>query len=443
MDMFKKVHLRLTLLCSVITIGILCMFAGLYLYIAERTLWENRYLSFQHDMDSLCTSLEQQTVITFQYLKTLEQNGNYLIYLWDNTVPFYFNNLEHHREYTALSQTALEKYQEMESYAKWDDTKSKHLDFQVRDEGGTYYDASGARILSGQLSGARILTAREEGAGLTLLVLFPRTRFNSQLASQRLWFLILAAAACLLLTFFAWFFTGRLLRPILDSQRRQIQFISDASHELRTPLSVIGSCISIRPPHYEDTIQQECIHMGRLINDMMVLTGLESGTQMLRKEPVEPDTVLLNLYEQLEPLAREKSLRMNITLPDDALPRCLADPGKLNQVMMILIQNAISYTPPGGLITLKAYSARKGVCFQVADTGNGISDEDKKNIFERFYRVQSSHSSKDHFGLGLCIAREIMQVHHGRLSVSDTPGGGSTFTCFFPHEKNGDASGVS
>lgn len=429
--MFHKVHLKLTLLCSSITIAILCLFAGLYLYRSEKMLKENHYLSFQHEMDSLCTNLEQQTIITFQYLKTMEQTGGYLIYLWDNDTPFHFNTMEHHRDFNSLSQAALEEYNNLTSQGGGEDASPRHLDFQIRDDQGLPYEVSGARILTGQLSAAQKLTSGKQGQGVTLLVIAPLSDFYSQLSSQRLYFLALASSGCLLLTFFAWFFTKRLLRPIWEGQKRQMEFVSDASHELRTPLSVIRSCISIRPPNYEKTIAQECIHMGRLIDDMLILTGLENRTRTPSLEPVEPDTFLLNLYEQMEPLALEKGLALWIDLPDTPLPRFQADPGKLNQVMMILIQNAVSYTPKGGRITLRVSEVKKGIKFQVEDNGIGINDEAKKHIFERFYRGDSSHTSREHFGLGLCIAREIMLLHHGSLTVSDTPGGGSTFTCVF------------
>lgn len=429
--MFKKVHFRLTMLCAGITVCILCLFTGMYLYIAEKTLTENHDLSFTHDMDSLCSSLEQQSVLTFQYLMNLEQNGNYLIYLWDNESPFYFNSLEHHKEKEALAESALETYKEYMEDAQADNV---HLEFRMTDN-GEEYDVSVAHVLTGQPSAAQNLT-EEKSRGLTLLLLSSRTSFLNQLAGQRMQFLLLSVSGSLLLVFFAWFFTGILLKPIQENQRRQLQFVSDASHELRTPLTVIRSCNQIRPPHYQETIEKECAHMGRLVEDMLTLTGLESRTRLLKKEWLEPDTLLLNLFEQLEPLAKEKEISFLASLPETPLCRFFADGDKVNQVLMILIQNAFSYTPAGGQVILKIRdsktAAKKGILFQVIDNGNGIPDEKKKLIFQRFYRAESSHSSREHYGLGLCIAKEIMTAHRGQITVSDTPGGGSTFSCFFP-----------
>lgn len=439
--MFKKFHLRLTMMCAAITIFILCLFTGMYLYIAEKTLTENHELSFTHDMDSLCIGLEQQSVITFQYLMNLEQNGGYLIYLWDNGSPFYFNSLEHHKEKEALAEAALERYREAMEDEVEDhvhnvhNTHNVHMEFTMTDN-GEEYDISVAHVKTGRQDAASGFNGQDGESGLTLLLLSSRTPFFQQLVRQRMQFILLSAGGSLLLVFFAWFFTGILLKPIQENQRRQLQFVSDASHELRTPLTVIRSCNQIMPPHYQETIEKECAHMARLVEDMLTLTGLENHTGLLKKQWLEPDTLLLNLFEELEPLAREKEITFLASLPEKPLQRFWADRDKVNQVLMILIQNAFSYTPAKGQVTVKIRdgktAAKKGILFQVIDNGIGIPDEKKKLIFQRFYRAESSRSSKEHYGLGLCIASQIMAAHRGQITVSDTPGGGSTFSCFFP-----------
>lgn len=426
--MFQKVRFQLTCFFAAITICILCLFTGLYLYLSEKTLEENYSLSFQRDMVSLCASLEQQTVITFQYLNTLEQNKHYHIYLWDQETPFHFNGSKQHAATRKLAELALITEPEQAP----PDAETPLLFFQLKDEGDHIYDICRAALISGQPSAAQNLTAKVQNHTLTLLVICPRAELEAQLWRQRFRFLLLSFLGCILLTFFAWIFTGRLLLPIRESQQQQDQFIADASHELRTPLAVILSCISGHPPHYEDTIRQECIRMRHLIEDMLTLTGLENKKLPLSLTELEPDTLLLDAYECMEPLALEKGIHLNIELSELPLPRLRADYDKLKQLLMILLQNAISYTSKGGTILLTGKDAGNRLSFQVIDNGTGISDADKAHIFERFYRAEASHSDKGHFGLGLCIAVEIAQAHHGTLQVSDTPGGGTTFTCILP-----------
>ena len=168
--------------------------------------------------------------------------------------------------------------------------------------------------------------------------------------------------------------------------------------------------------------------MSRLIDDMLLLTKAGSFRWTIRKEPTELDTLLLNTFEAFEPIASEKSIRLLIELPEDAVPPILCDEERVRQVLSILLHNAISYTPKGGRIRLSLTFEDKYTRILVSDNGIGIPDAEKERIFERFYRADQSRSEKGHFGLGLSIASEIISAHNGQLLVSDTPGGGSTFT---------------
>ena len=114
-----------------------------------------------------------------------------------------------------------------------------------------------------------------------------------QLREQRTRFLLIDLTGILLLTLFAWFFTGKMLRPLRESHDRQIRFVADASHELRTPLAVIRACMHAKPPAYEQTIDQECAQMGRLIEDLLTLSRLDKGDARPRYQDVDLDTLLL------------------------------------------------------------------------------------------------------------------------------------------------------
>ena len=127
-------------------------------------------------------------------------------------------------------------------------------------------------------------------------------------------------------------------------------------------------------------------------------------------------------------MASRKSINLSISLPETAVPLFSCDPERISQVLSILLHNALSYTPEGGQVRLSLLPEGKNIRLLVADNGIGIPDEEKSHIFERFYRADRSRSKKGHFGLGLCIASEIVKAHHGQILVSNTPGGGSTFT---------------
>ena len=174
----------------------------------------------------------------------------------------------------------------------------------------------------------------------------------------------------------------------------------------------------------------------RLVNDMLLLSGSDNHRFPISKEPVELDTLLMNTCESFESMAREKSLSLSIGLPENILPPCSCDPGRIQQVVSILLHNAISYTREGGKINLslsyQKTSLEKGnFSISVKDNGIGISNEDKKKIFDRFYRGDSSRSGKEHFGLGLSIAAALTEIQGIELQVEDTKGGGSTFSVIF------------
>ena len=123
---------------------------------------------------------------------------------------------------------------------------------------------------------------------------------------------------------------------------------------------------------------------------------------------------------------------LSVSLPENALPPCTADGERIVQLLSILLHNAISYTPEGGCIELSLTHKKNRFYLSVSDTGPGIPAEDRKKIFERFYRAEKSRSAKGHFGLGLSIASEIVKLHHGSITVGERVGGGSVFTVALP-----------
>ncbi len=181
-----------------------------------------------------------------------------------------------------------------------------------------------------------------------------------------------------------------------------------------------------------DTIRQEGDILTSLVNDMLTLSASDSQRFTCRPAPLELDTLLINTYEAFEPLAAEKKLSLTISLPEESLPLCTADTDRIVQLLSILLHNAISYTPEGGRIDLALSHKKNRFYLTVSDTGVGIPPEDRKKIFDRFYRAEKSRSAKGHFGLGLSIASEIVRLHHGAISVADRQGGGSVFTVMLP-----------
>ena len=422
--MFKKVHIRLALLCAGITIFILFVMSCGYLYISERSLKNSSFLSFQSDMNTLVSGLEQQTIITHEWLTRTEDNGRYLINVVDNGVPFLYNE-RYTLQQKQLFASAWDYYEHtlaVESVVSAFDTWHMEYAFSSAGRGADDYYAC-------------VVTSQRHSGTFQVMILCSMEPLLLQIQNQRLLFFLLDLAAFTALALFSWYFTRKILKPLEENQRRQNQFIASASHELRTPLAVILSCASAsgrasktQRQSFLDSIQSEGLRMSRLIDDMLMLTRADHYRWTIQKEPAELDTLLLDTFEAFEPTAKERSIRFSISLPEDAVPPVACDPERIRQVLAILLHNAFSYTKENGSVRLQLSHDGKTAKIAVIDTGTGIPDEEKKKVFERFYRTDQARSEKGHFGLGLCIAAEIVSAHHGRILVEDTPGGGSTFT---------------
>lgn len=428
--MFKNLHRKLTLLCASITTCILWIMSAAFLFVSESSQRENSFLSFQTDMNSLLTSLEGTSTISHSWLKKME-NGQYRIYLLDNDRPLLFNALTFSDEEQALIDTILSCYRE--EALPVSTLHSAHREFAWAQKKGA---ESAPYAASHYVS---CMTWINNSVPVTAVVYAPLKTQQMRFWLQRALFAALDLTGALALFAFSRFFTGRLLRPVLENQKRQTAFIASASHELRTPLSVILASIAaceVAPPdehaRFFAAMKREGKRMQGLLSDMLFLANDPSGTVRLSKTRADLETLLLNQYENFEPVARQKQLSLSVDLPEEEISLCECDEEKIAQLLSILLQNAVSYTPAGGSIRLSLQQRAKSMLISVSDTGPGISDDQKGLIFERFYRAEQSRTQKEHFGLGLCIAKDIADAHHGFITVTDQLPTGSVFTLTLP-----------
>jgi signal transduction histidine kinase len=233
------------------------------------------------------------------------------------------------------------------------------------------------------------------------------------------------------------------LERLFNAQRR---FLADVSHELRTPLTVIRGNVDLlrrmggADPTSLDAIQSEAERMSRLVGDLLLLAQAEAGTLPMARNPVELDTLLLEVFHESQVLAGGVSLAIGDI--DQAL--VIGDRDRLKQLLLNLVSNALKYTPEGGRVTLALTRVKDWARLVVTDTGIGIPPGELPHIFDRFYRVDKARTrAQGGAGLGLAIAQRIAQVHGGRLeaasdgaSVPAGPRGqagrGSTFSLWLP-----------
>jgi two-component system, OmpR family, sensor histidine kinase CiaH len=266
-----------------------------------------------------------------------------------------------------------------------------------------------------------------------------------QAAMHSLLLVLLGGGALGLLLSFggAWILSGRALVPIHAAFRRQQEFVADASHELRTPLTVLRSVTDLlnqrrgepldTNAELFDDMRAEIVRMERLAADLLTLARSDSGELELMTAPIGLGDVAADVVRRTAPLAQSKDVQLTVHGADvDAVVE--ADPDRLQQVLLILIDNSIKHTPPGGRVEVRA--ERDGTSFgllRVVDTGTGIAAEHLPRIFDRFYRVDTARSRQQGgTGLGLAIARMLVTAHGGELSLTSKLGGGTTVTVRLP-----------
>jgi signal transduction histidine kinase len=237
-----------------------------------------------------------------------------------------------------------------------------------------------------------------------------------------------------------WWLAGRALVPIRRSLETQQRFVSDASHELRTPLAVVKANSELLLRHEDATIEAnldqveaitvETDHMARLVEDLLTLARVDEGKANLAREEVDLGALLQEVGRDMGVLAEMHQLTLNVETTSVEVE---ADRYRMRQLAVILLDNAIKYTPAGGAVTLRCQRAGRHAEFSVADTGPGIPDELQHRVFDRFYRTDSArHRAGGGTGLGLAIARWIAEAHGGRITLESKSGAGATFTVRLP-----------
>jgi signal transduction histidine kinase len=225
----------------------------------------------------------------------------------------------------------------------------------------------------------------------------------------------------------------------VESMRRQL--IGDVSHELRTPLTAIkGSMEGLMDgvlPTDEGTFQQihaEADRLNRLVDDLQELSRVEARAYELDLRPLDVPALLQTVTKRLGPQFEARRIALDVELAPD-LPRILADEGRALQVLTNLAGNALQYTPENGRVLIRVKQIDRAVQFSIQDTGVGIPSEHLEHIFDRFYRVDKSRSRRagGGSGIGLTIARALVEAHGGRIWVESAGAGrGSTFSFTLP-----------
>jgi len=247
----------------------------------------------------------------------------------------------------------------------------------------------------------------------------------------------LGAAAALAVGVASWWLAGRSLAPAHAAWDKQQAFVANASHELRTPLTLVRATAEVaqRGLPASDSrhellsdILNECDHMSGLVDDLLLLSRLDSRALKLERSPLPAAELLADIQRQVSRLAGEHQVRLAVGAATGTL---LGDPARLRQVLLILLDNALRHTPAGGQVTLAAAPNGRSVEITVADTGTGIAPEHLPHVFDRFYRADPARGGEG-TGLGLAIARSLVNAQGGHIRIDSQPGVGTMVTVRLP-----------
>ncbi|MGG3561122.1 HAMP domain-containing sensor histidine kinase [Neobacillus rhizosphaerae] len=253
--------------------------------------------------------------------------------------------------------------------------------------------------------------------------------------------IVLTLLFSLLYTFLGYYFAGQAINPIKNAFQKQEKFVSDASHELRTPLSIFYSSIDLLLREEEKNIsaygkevlqdvKTEAILMSHLINNLLELARSDKNQLILDMKRVHLSDLLFSVYIRFSRKI-DTQIQFVSNIQDDVDLIC--DPVRIQQLLYILLDNALCYTNEGKITLSLKLEGNKRI-ITVEDTGSGISSRDLPYIFDRFYRADLSRE-KGGAGLGLSIAKSIVQAHKGKIYANSTPGVGSVFTVIFEEER--------
>lgn len=431
---FQKTQRQLTIYASVFISLIIIVIGILYSYLTYRNMLDSTMTSFTNDINNILVYIKNTPVIYRNIINQYTEK-NYQIFIESNDRITRFDAADGIDDSDMLLGEAKAAAKEQYGFSFTEPGSAyviRHIEFRYRSMNRTPFYVSIAQI-------------KNDNADLTVTILYPITQNMQKIFRTILLIALITIVGDIILCTAASLSIRRLLRPILESYRKQNDFIAVASHELKTPLAIILSSLSAMTRsneeefyHHQSVARDECMRMSALMEDMLCLAQADQNVLTLSLSEQNAEDMIIDCYNHFEQLVYEKGLAFHVHISEN-IPPCSLDRNKIMQLLIILLDNALSYTEQGSITLSCGYDGR-ALLLCVQDTGIGIPDCHKKIVFDRFYSSDKSHTSRKHQGLGLSIAREITEIHQGTITISDTPGGGATVTVTLPQKHRQPAS---
>ena len=315
---------------------------------------------------------------------------------------------------------------------KYNDGTKPHIDGKV-----DVYGDDATDIILKALS---TIVANRQYPNGTLFALIDRTSYHKQLANTAIMVALLYCCSVVFVALLALLSSARLLSPVASAMTKQRDLIANASHELKTPLTIIATNLSVIKSEPDSTVKDnekwissistQLVRMRDLINNMLELSKLEQSE--LPKQDVNFSEIFEGACLEFEATCFEKDVKLITEIQPDL--HVFGEPKSLERLAVILLDNAIKYSGDKGKVGARLFADGKRVHLSVMNTGECISKEDAKHVFDRFYRTDGARQNKDNqsFGLGLSIASATVKAHCGEIDCHGIEGKGTVFDVYLP-----------
>lgn len=419
--MFKKLHLKLTMTNTLILIIFLFSFSFSIVSISSFALDNTTERALQKKASQIINV--SKSANSFQYVYILREKRSETENILRDMVDMDYMIWDNDRDLSSFSILEDNLIQELYNQSKniYGKRSPKFNIFKVN--GKSYRLYSQYYMLS-------------DGRGGVVQV-FQSREIDNYLLRQLFFVIICIGLVSIgILIFISSYLAKKSLEPVRLAYERQKEFVSDASHELRTPLTIMKTNLELLSMKEDETIKEnekwfnnitsETDTMAKLVQNLLTLAQVDNNQMVIKAVYLNLSQLTQRVCDKLSIVAASKGIDLSSVISDNVMVK--GDEGRLEQLIVILIDNAIKYTPQGGKIQINLMTTAEKAYLSVKDTGIGMKKEDIDKIFERFYRVDKVRSREQGgVGLGLNIAEMIVKEHKGKIDVVSSLGEGSEF----------------
>ena len=422
--MVMKIKVKLFFLCMILSnlVLIICLLFFLKFSSDQRNIQNNSLL--QSTVNSIIFNIQTNNTVDNDFLAKLEASESAVIYLENNEQPLLFpgswmpktDRMKLISKAKEVNPGPSERYS-FQSHSTIDQTQ-----LIVAGDNADKYRSSIVTIMQGK----------------NCIILIVLKDMNKEISTNNK-MISYAAVGYIIGTcifgFMSIVFANTAIKPIEHNLKSQKEFVSAASHELKSPLTLINTSITSLKSNTQnikllDILEKESLRMGKLIDDLLLITNIEINQWLLSKRKVNVDQLLIETVEKHIEYAKAKNFDLKLELPAHVMPHIIGDYDRLQQLLCILINNAIDHSHRECEIIVKGYHDKKRVYIHIIDFGVGIPDNELENVFRKFYKINKN--SRSNFGLGLSIAKEIVLMHGGSISIENSGLIGCTVIIVFP-----------